>query len=352
LRALRGAVARELGWGLPLAVLELRRWRARALRIPAGPVREIALLALAHKRGNTHGAALFSVIPQRRSRALLRLLTTYQVLWDFLDSLTETWPGLTADDTLRLHRALVDAVDPDAPARNYYAQLSIPDDGGYLRALVETCRRCCSALPTFPEVAPLLRAEAGRIGVQAINHASEPAHVPRALRAWVTREYPGAHEVAWFEIAAAAGANLAIYALFALAAERGCSSDRISSTHRAYFPWAGALATMLDGFVDQFDDARRGEHCYVAYYQSPADAATQISRLLRRCMAETRALENSERHTLVAAAMVAMYLSRDSARATPLRGASEQIAQAGGSLTRALQPALRLWRLASKSRRS
>jgi uncharacterized protein DUF2600 len=188
-----------------------------------------------------------------------------------------------------------------------------------------------------------------RIGVQAINHAAEPAQVPLALRDWVTREYLGVHDVAWFEIAAAAGANLAIYALFTLAAEARCSSERIDDTYRAYFPWTGAVATMLDGFVDQFDDARHGEHCYVAYYQSPDDTTKQICCLVRRCLSETHSLENSERHTLVAASMVAMYLSRDSARTSSLSTASQQIAQAAGSLTCALLPVLRLWRVANKS---
>ncbi len=201
-------------------------------------------------------------------------------------------------------------------------------------------------------IAPALHEEAKRIGVQAINHGAEPAQIPLALQAWVTSEFPGAHEVAWFELAAAAGANLAIYALFALAAEAGCSPARVADTYRAYFPWTGALATMLDGFVDQFDDARRGEHCYVAYYQSPDDATEQISRLVRRCLSETHSLENGERHTLVAAAMVAMYLSRDSARTSSLSMASQQLVQAGGSLTCALLPVLRLWRVANKTRAS
>jgi tetraprenyl-beta-curcumene synthase len=351
-RALRGAVARELGWGLPLAILELRRWRARALRIPASHVRRVALLALDCKRGNTHGAALFSVLPRERSRPLLRLLTTYQVLWDFLDSLSETWRGLTPDDTMHLHLALVDAVDLEVPVRDYYARFAFPDDGGYLQSLVETCRDCCRALPSFHKVAPLLREEATRIGVQVINHAAEPGQVPLALRDWVAREYPGTHEVAWFELAAAAGANLAIYSLLALAAETHCSTDRIEATYHAYFPWTGALATMLDGFVDQFDDAQHGEHCYVAYYQSSDDATKQIARLVRRCLSETHSLKNGERHTLVAASMVAMYLSRDSARSSSLSAGSREIARAGGSLTLALLPVLRLWRVANKARAS
>jgi tetraprenyl-beta-curcumene synthase len=246
----------------------------------------------------------------------------------------------------------VDAVNPQGPTRDYYGRLALHDDGGYLRSLVETCRDCCRALPSFHNVAPVLHEEAKRIGVQAINHAADPKQIPLALQDWVTTEYPGMHEVAWFELAAAAGANLSIYALFALAAEAACPIARVEETYRAYFPWTGALATMLDGFVDQFDDAQRGEHCYVAYYQSQDDATKRIGRLARRCLSETRSLENGERHTLVAAAMVAMYLSRDSARTPSLRAASQQLSQAGGSLTRALLPVLRLWRIVNKTRAS
>lgn len=312
-------------------------------------MRNIALSALKTKRGNTHGAALFSVLPGRRSRPLIRLLTTYQVLWDFLDSLTESDLGISGADVLHLHGALVDAIDPFAPLDDYYAPLGLPSDAGYLEALVSSCRVSFTALPSFGMVFPLLRREATRIGVQAINHHPDPVCREEELRAWVAREYPGDHEVRWFEIAAAAGANLAIYALFALAAEPHCCQAEITATYRAYFPWTGALATMLDGFVDQLDDARNSEQCYISYYGSLSHAIRQISRLTRRCLLETHALENGERHALVATAMVAMYLSRDSARSLPLRSGARQIVGAGGSLTRVLLPALRLWRVCNDS---
>ena len=171
----------------------------------------------------------------------------------------------------------------------------------------------------------MLHNEASRIAVQAINHAGTSAQIPHALQAWVAREYLHTPGVAWFEFAAAAGANIAIYALFALAAESRCSDARIINTYRAYFPWAGALATMLDAFVDQFDDHAHGEHNYLTYYQSPRHATEQIARLVRRCLTETHSLANAERHTLVIASMVAMYLSRDSARTALLSEAAAHI---------------------------
>jgi len=350
IRVLRGAATRELVWGLPLIVRELRRWRSRAHQIPDVRLRQEALIALDRKRGNTHGAAMFSLLPRVRSRSLLRLLVTYQVMWDFLDSVSETSAASGHANALQLHLALVDALDYARPIPDYYAPRLQLDDGGYLRALVETCRHCCRDLPSFHKVRPLLLREATRINVQAINHNVDPARRETELRDWVAREYPGSHDASWFELAAAAGANLAIYALLVLASEPHCTTTDIDRAYHAYFPWTAALATMLDSFVDQADDQANGDHCYVAYYQTAEHATHGIGRLVQRCLVETHTLKNSEGHTLIAACMVAMYLSRDSARAPGLRHDARRIAHAGGSLTRALLPILRLWRIAYSQR--
>ncbi len=48
--------------------------------------------------------------------------------------------------------------------------------------------------------------------------------------------------------------------------------------------------------------------------------------------------------------MVAMYLSKDSARTPPMRIAAKTFTEAGGSLTHILVPILRLWRIAYSQR--
>lgn len=350
IRVLRCAVTRELLWGLPLVIRELRRWRALALDIPDPRLRHDALISLERKRGNTHGAAMFAVLPPVRSRALLRLLVTYQVMWDFLDTISE--PGGVVDhaNSSQLHLALVDALDPASPIRSHYAPSLACDDGGYLQALVETCRRYCRTLPSFHQVNHLLLQEAKRIDVQVINHATNYADREAELRQWVAREYSGDYDVTWFELGAAAGANLAIYALFVLASEPRATGAAVERTYAAYFPWVGALATMLDSFVDQLDDCSNGDHCYVAYYQTADHATGGICRLVRRALLETQTLKDGDGHTLLVACMIAMYLSRDSARGPALREDTRRIASGGGSLTRALLPVLRLWRTANRQR--
>ncbi len=348
--ALLSGAARELIWGLPVVVRELRRWRSSALQIPDPKIRADALAALDRKRGNTHGAALFWVIPRARNRHLLALLVTYQVMWDFLDCVSESGAGAGQDNGYQLHLALVDALDPSRPLGDYYALHPWNDDGGYLHALVQACRGYCRELPSMEKVRLTLLREARRAGVQAINHELNPLEREAALKQWAAREYPGRTDVTWFELTGAAGAGLAIYALFVLASEPGCSDAEVERVYEAYFPWAGAVATMLDSFVDEGEDRERGDHCYVAYYGTSARAREGIARLVERCTRETHSLANSEGHTLIVACMVAMYLSKDSARTEQLREASEALLNAGGELTRFLLPVLRLWRVLNAQR--
>ena len=66
------------------------RGMARPRRgIPDAAIRQDALSALDRKRGQTDGAALFSILPRARDASLLRLLVAYQIIWDFLDSVHE-----------------------------------------------------------------------------------------------------------------------------------------------------------------------------------------------------------------------------------------------------------------------
>jgi tetraprenyl-beta-curcumene synthase len=343
LASLASCATREVLWGLRYTAHELGLWRSRAKLIPDRTIREDALSALAHKRGNTDGAALFWIIPHFRNPALLRLLVTYQIMWDFLDTVSETGASAGQANGRQLHLALVDSVDSGRPLSDYYRLHPWSDDSGYLQSLVETCRAFSTELPSFESVRPLLIREADRANIQAVNHDLDPVRRENVLRAWVAREYDRG-DVQWFELAAAAGAGLSIYALFALAAQPRCREPEICSVYNAYFPWASAVATMLDSYVDQVEDTANGDHVYLEHYRSPASAEASMSRLIQRSLHEAGALSDGERHVLLVACMVAMYLSKDSARLPDSRARTRALVRAGGSMTRILLPILRLWR--------
>lgn len=331
---------------MPAVAREVSAWRARAAAIPDPSIRQDALSALERKRGQTDGAALFCVLPRVRSQRLLALVVAYQIMWDFLDSVNEHGASAGHANGRQLHLALIEALDRSRPISDHYRHHPYKDDGGYLRALVEACREGCAQLPSYERVRPLVVAEAVRGQVLAINHDLDPLSRDRALRAWSASEFPGGHEAKWFELSGAASAGLTIYALLALATEPAFTDADLGRARNAYFPWISTVATMLDSYVDQIEDAANSDHSYIAHYPTSQFARRRVSRLIRRCLSEASALPDGERHTLIVACMIAMYLSKDSARTPAMRATTRSLVNAGGSLSRFLLPILRLWRIA------
>jgi tetraprenyl-beta-curcumene synthase len=349
--ALARCAARELTWGLPLVAREVRGWRSLARAIPDAAIREDALDALTRKRGQTDGAALLSTLTRVRNPRLLRLLVAYQIIWDFLDSVHERGATRGEQNGRQLHLALIDALDPTRTTGDYYLYHPWREDGGYLRSLVSACRECCAELPGYEHVRPLLLTEAchGQ-AVLSINHNLDPDARDGGLLAWSAAEFPEGHEACWWELSGAASAGLTIFALLALAAEPDCDDGEVHRTFHTYFPWVSAAATMLDSYVDCDEDTASGDHIYISHYPDRERAIGHIRSLIDRCLRESQALRNGETHTLIAASMIALYLSKDSARRPALRASTKALADAGGLLTRLLVPILRLWRIAYAQR--
>ncbi|HEX2070730.1 MAG TPA: DUF2600 family protein [Thermoleophilaceae bacterium] len=346
--ALTRAAARELLWGLGEVSFEIARWRALASEIPDAPIRDDALGALARKRTHADGAALFAVLPQDRNSALLRLCVAYETILDFLDNLSERHTDEA--NGRELHLALIDAIDPSRPLSDYYRHHPWQDDGGYLHALVEACRRWCLLLPSFQRIRPLLIREAERTQVLALNHLSDPRERDAALRKWAEQEFPNEHAVTWFELGGAASASLVILALLALGAETAVSEADLSATLSVYWPWVSLVAVMLDSYADQVEDLKSGDHSYVGHYPDQACAIRRLRTCVQRAVKGALTLPDGHRHAVIVSCMVTMYLTKDSARAPGMRRGTRQIIRAGGSLCRLLSPVLRLWRIAYSQR--
>jgi tetraprenyl-beta-curcumene synthase len=345
LGALASAAAQELAWGLPAVSREIAGWRTLAGRIEHPQTRRIAIASLAGKRGHIDGAALFWILARRRDRGLLRLLVAYDVLCDYLDGLTEQTGAGGLKDARRLHLAMTDALEPGGGQRDWFACSREREDGGYLHALVETCRAACAALPAFATVQPLALREARRASaVLPLNHLPA-ARREAELRAWAAGEPLGRGELAWFEQGAAASTWLAVQASLALAADPSCAAATAEAVCAAYFPWCSLAGTMLDSYVDEADDLAAGDHRYVAHYPSRAVMLERLELAVERAATRVRALADGHRHAVIFACMVAMYLSKESARARELRGPTRRLAACGGTLTRTLVPILRIWRL-------
>jgi tetraprenyl-beta-curcumene synthase len=345
--ALLRAAARELGGGLQAVDRELRRWRTQAVAIPDSLLREDALFAIDQKRGHTDGAALFWTLPTPRRIGLLRLLVTFEVIYDYLDNLSERAAGVEVAHA-RLFEALADALDPDGgDPGDYYRALPWAEDGGYLHALVVACRERCRELPGFQAVRPFLAVEAARFPVLALNHDREATRREAVLRRWAGAEFETDHGLEWHELTAAASQSVVTFALLALAADPHATTADAATMHAAYFPWFAYAVTMLDAYVDQHEDRRMGAHSYVGYYRSSERAVDRIVESVARSARSLLALPHGERHAVILGCMVGMYLSKDSASTPDLRDGTVRVRRAGGALTALLVPVLRLWRVAN-----
>jgi tetraprenyl-beta-curcumene synthase len=344
-KALVAAVVRELRWGLRAVSREVDVWRGRAAVIPDQLIREDALSSLNSKRGNTDGAALFWILPDTRRPQLLRLLVTYEIMCDFLDSVSERGAGAGLANGRQLHLAFTEALDPGVPISDYYRHHPWQDDGGYLRMLVEVCRAACILLPSYMAIRPTLIRAATLAQVQGLNHELDPELRDVTLREWVAREFVGRLDLAWYELSGAASTWIAVLALLALASEPGRQPEEGAETYAAYF-WVCLAATVLDSYVDEAEDTANGDHSYFGHYPTKEEGVRRAHEIVRRASLEAQALRNGHRHTVIVACMVALYLSKDSALTPEMAVTSQALLRSGGPLAALLGPVLRAWRVA------
>lgn len=352
---------------------ELRGWRERALAIDNPLLRGLALQALA-ERGHMEGAAAFAVfLPHARRPPVVRAIVAFQTAYNYLDRLSEQPSPDPIACAERLHQALLVALDADARHIDYYARRpdtrrfrerdarghrGCDEDGGYLRALVDACRRAYCSLPSYAATAAAARRAAERVRCfQAFN--GEHAAQLQAAERWGREHTQGGEGLYWWETAAAAGSSLPVHALIALAAEPDIDARHVQALEAAYFPWIGALHSLLDHMIDLPEDALRGSGNLYRHYGSADHAATRMAALAERALAQVRLLAAggqdslagrhgspverhrlmagrhgslagrrsspaAGRHELILAAMASYYLSDPRARA----GEAAQVAEA------------------------
>ena len=221
----------------------------------------------------------------------MKLLVAYQVMWDFLDSVSERGACAGRANGRQLHRALVDALDPEAPISDYYRYNPWKEDGGYLVTLVEVCRRMCIELPSYRQVRTLMLSGVEHCAIQSLNHEPESSRRNTALKEWAEREFPQELTLSWFELTAAAGAFMP-HVLLALAAEPFCDEHEVASVYSTYFPWVSLAISMLDSYIDQVDDLASDGHSYMSHYASDAVALERLAVVIGRMVSDAASLPN------------------------------------------------------------
>jgi tetraprenyl-beta-curcumene synthase len=257
-----GALCAYLTTVLPRAWRELRRW---------GPLPR-------DKAMNAEAVAVFATLAPRPARpAVIRAITRLQVAIDLRDVAEEQ--------------------GPEAPL-----------DGGHLRRLESEWREEVATLPAYPAVSSLLdraveRCEEG----QRRTHAAAGGDA-ETLRHWAST-LASAPGYRWWEVAAGASSSIAAHALIAAAADPCTTAETATLIDAAYHPPIGALTVFLDDLVDREEDRAAGEHNYLGYYASAAEAAERLALIAGRAEALLARVPRRHRHRAILAGVAGFYLS-------------------------------------------
>lgn len=330
----------------PTVRREIHRLEAEASRIPDPVLRRLATTAQRSKWASLEGASAFAafVRPARRP-AVARLMVGFQAVYDYADTLMEQPSATPAANAAQLHRALLAIVEPERAHIAYYHHHLRDQDGDYLARLVDACRGVVRELPSFKLVAPRIREHTQRIIAyqSRANLAGEREY--GALARWASEVSAHTPRLRWWETWAACGSSLATLALLAAAADPTMTPARAAAIEATYWPWAGALHTMLDGLVDRAEDAATKQHSLLGHYRSTTEAAERAGLLTRRATgcAEVAGVE----HSLIVAGMASLYLADP--RAWTDRAIAEGVLAGIGGSGKAAIAVLRARRLARRA---
>ena len=323
---------------LPQARAELSACQRRAEQIPSGILRDVARQALLAKSDILEGALVFAAFAPRPALGeAVRAIAAFEIAFDYLDSVVELSISELALNGLSLCRVLESVLEPDLSSPNYQVHHSNHDDGGYLEALMDTCRAALGKLPSYAAIVEPARRVLSRIATyQSLSHR-EVNGSQDAFSDWARSQSAPKIDLRWWETGAALGSQLSILALIAAAADPTTQVEQAKAIESAYFPWIGALSTLLDSVVDQYADRRDGQRSLIDYYSSPQVAAERLRLIAVEARKAVLALPDAANHSMILAAMAAFFHTRPQAAVPEVRLATGAVLDTmGASATPAL----------------
>jgi tetraprenyl-beta-curcumene synthase len=327
----------------PLIRKESRQWRHRAEEIPDPSLRQLALEAQRIKRSNIEGsAALATFAPALHRGEVTRAQVAFQSVYDYVDSLAEQPNDHPVANARQLHQALLAAIEHSSEHTDYYGCHPCAGDGGYLEKIVAACRAALDTLPSRTVITESAHRLTTLISSYQSLNLTQPQGGHRYLEAWALTNTPPGTGLHWWETAAAAGSSLGVFALITAAAQPALQPAEAIAIERAYWPWVGALHSLLDSLIDETDDAAHEQQSLLAYYDTPQEAADRLEALARGALTAVNTLPHADHHILLLAAMASSYLASPEAASPTVLLARHRVIHVLGPAT---QPCLALLRV-------
>jgi tetraprenyl-beta-curcumene synthase len=331
----------------PIVRAELRRWRQHALAIDEPDLRALALAKLNAEGFHAEAAAMLATVaPRSQRRDVVVAIVALEILFDYLDGLTERPSPDPLADGLARFQAYTDAIALPAHAQ------ARPHDDGYLAALSGRARTALARLPAAGAITQVALASTALAAEAQVRMHAVPRLGLDQLESWATSA-AGGLDPQWREfLAAAASSVLGVHALIAAAADPRTTPQDAAEIAGAYTSTC-TLLTLLDGLVDHDQDTLPAEQPrpgYIDLYSHADELSDTLTGTARRAVTQARVLPNASHHVMTLAGVVAYYTSAPGARgelAAPI------VSRLQRQLAPLIYPALatmRAWRLAKRIR--
>ena len=353
----------------------MRHWEARARAIEDPELRALALKKLRGEGFNAEAAAMAATIAPRATRShAVRAIVALELLYDYLDGLSERPHADPLGEGERLYAAFVGALEPDTVpfsgereaigtrrrfarrrvaidpcAQHLGGQLDALSADSYLEELGQAVRGALTQLPASEAIAPFAQRCATRGAQAQIRMHAAPLLGAAQLGDWARGEAHGTtlqrHEFA----AGAACSVLGLHALIAAAADPRTTPAHAQAIEQAYL-FTGAMVTLLDGVIDHERDATAGELSYAGLYEDPALLAQALACAAREASRRSAELRNSAHHLMTLAAAAAYWCSAPEASGAHARPALEELRRELRGLLFIPLLTMRAWRASRAAR--
>lgn len=335
----------------PIVRAQLCRWERRAREIHNPASRALALDKLRNEGFTAEVAATLAILAPRKNRGhVVEAIVALEVMFDYLDGLTEQHVPDPLRSGLQLFQALVDAVTPHVEFDTcYYHYHPSAEDGGYLQELAVTASNELAGLPAATAIIAAAQRAATRCAeAQTRTHAAAQLGTAQ-VEEWAIRE-AASTQLEWREfLAGAASSVLAVHALIAAAADPRTTPEQAAAVDTVYLSIA-VLSTMLDSLIDYEHDLNTSEQGYIRYYQDSDLLAHRLVSVINHAATQARSLPNGPHHIMTLVGVVAYYTSAPTATSQFAAPVTARIHQELKPLITPTLAVMRTWRLAKRLR--
>ncbi len=293
----------------PLVHRHLLHWSQRAGLIPDQELRKQALMSIETKDFHCEGGGILGLLAGPAHPEAIRFIVAYQTISDYLDNLCDRSSSSDPDDFAALHEAMADALSPEGSIRDYYRLHREREDGGYLRALVETCREVLGRIPAYGQIAAEINELAGYYReLQVHKHVRYEERIGR-LQKWHEQHQPHLPPLSWFEFSAATGSTLGIFCLVSLGFDENLTKSQAKGIRTAYFPWVQGLHILLDYLIDQEEDHLGGDLNFCSFYRDDEELASRLIHFCREALSGVASLPDARFHRFISQGLLSTYLA-------------------------------------------